>query len=289
MKWFCWPATFLAVAIGTTAYGANFGRFGRLASSDQESVVAPANPAPVAPALNGSGAPGVLVPDGSMPAGPMAGGPMSSAPCNCGNGNYQGGPYSGGSGPYGGYMGFSWANGCGNGPSCCSGIWDNYCNQKRSWCSRCGCGCGCGSGCGCGATFSAYAYTGAWGWAYGSSGCGGTGCGCAPSGCGMHHKMRGYGPGSCGSPCDNCVSGCTDGAVSNGMNAAPAPVNDEADGNVAPPSPGPTGGEEVPSQLKKSEPPAPRGTTPVKPTGKTASRTNSSRASNLWNSFPFGK
>lgn len=42
--------------------------------------------------------------------------------CNSCNGN-------------GGYFNFSWFGGCCEQQnSCCAGIWDNYCSQKKSWC-----------------------------------------------------------------------------------------------------------------------------------------------------------
>lgn len=44
--------------------------------------------------------------------------------CGCGKGN-------------GGYFNFSWYGGCCEQQnSCCAGIWDNYCSQRKSWCNQ---------------------------------------------------------------------------------------------------------------------------------------------------------
>lgn len=274
MKWFGWPAAALAVALGMNASAADFTRYRQFANDDVENTVSTVDPAAVPQS--------VPVPEGTpnVNTAPYAG-------CNCGNG------YGGG-----GFMGFSWASGCGTGPSCCNRVWDNYCSSKRSWCTRPSCGfgsnCGsafspvCGSGCG---LFSGWGRSGCTSCAAAptcASGCTQPGDCYQPSWCGLK-KVRGYARNCWTSLCtkvgsDCTTGGCTDGAVITSDIAAPVV---DPDNSVIPNRPTPAA-KDAPIPMVPPEEPAPRNTKPTntKQTGKSASRDNSSRRA--WGSLPLG-
>lgn len=306
MKWFCYPVAVVAALLGTTAFGANFARYGRISNDEVET--SPAQVDAAHPVMHDNHV------HNPAPAGNCGCGPTATCgTAGCGTRRCASG----------GFMGLSWATGCCPTQSnCCSSIWDGFCDQNRSWCSRsrgcdscnsCDRGCGRARGCGsaCGTNWDAcFAMPNC----FAGNACGG----CNP--CGGFRHLGGYGCGGCGTSCGvgcgssfgrvrgfarDCWSsvcggdygvvngGCSTGACGCAAGAAPAmnaPQHDVHHHDAAPAPLHPTPAIESPiPQVEPQAEPLPQGTgVQPKATGKTAQRSTAPRSWSMFSAFPSG-